>query len=572
MERVQTILDRDHEFDAGSKLSLSNLTPAQVENLATLGQVWGFLKYHHPAATKGVRHWDYELFRVMPRVLSAADGAAALAVMDGWVAGLGPAASCNPCAVFDQKTAHLQPDLAWIADAERLGSSLSGRLRAIHANRSPVGEQFYVSLVPGLGNPTFAHEPAYPNAPSPDPGFQLLALFRWWNIVQYWFPYRDVIGEPWEGVLRRFLPRLALAKTREAYELELMALIGSIHDTHANLGGSLAVRPPVGSCQAPAVIRFVEGDAVVAGLNDDAPEGAGGLRPGDQILEVDGVAVPTLLERWRPYYAASNEPTRLRNIARSFTRGACGEATLRVRREGATLGVRAPRLPGVEPRSLAHDVPGDTFRMLSDRIGYLKLSSARAADAARYVESAKDATGLIIDIRNYPSDFVVFALGSLLVDSDTPFARFTTGDLVNPGAFNWGDSLKLEPASPHYAGKVVVLVDETTQSSAEYTAMAFRASPRTVVVGSTTAGADGNVSSMALPGGLSTTISGIGVFYPDQRPTQRVGIVPDVEVRPTIAGIRAGRDEVLEEALRHLLGASASRAEIEALVRAAYGR
>jgi C-terminal processing protease CtpA/Prc len=73
-------------------------------------------------------------------------------------------------------------------------------------------------------------------------------------------------------------------------------------------------------------------------------------------------------------------------------------------------------------------------------------------------------------------------------------------------------------------------------------------------VGSTTAGADGNVSQIALPGGLRTAISGIGVFYPDKRPTQRIGIVPDVEVRPTIAGIRAGRDEVLEEGVRQILG------------------
>ena len=51
-------------------------------------------------------------------------------------------------------------------------------------------------------------------------------------------------------------------------------------------------------------------------------------------------------------------------------------------------------------------------------------------------------------------------------------------------------------------------------------------------------------------------ISGIGVFYPDKKPTQRVGIVPDVEVQPTIAGIRAGRDEVLEEALRQILETS----------------
>jgi len=49
-------------------------------------------------------------------------------------------------------------------------------------------------------------------------------------------------------------------------------------------------------------------------------------------------------------------------------------------------------------------------------------------------------------------------------------------------------------------------------------------------------------------------ISGIGVFYPDRTPTQRVGIIPDLEVRPTIDGIRAGRDEVLEAAVSYALG------------------
>jgi C-terminal processing protease CtpA/Prc len=56
-------------------------------------------------------------------------------------------------------------------------------------------------------------------------------------------------------------------------------------------------------------------------------------------------------------------------------------------------------------------------------------------------------------------------------------------------------------------------------------------------------------------------ISGIGVFYPDGRPTQRVGIVPDVEVHPTIAGLRAGRDEVLETAVQRVLKRGLTDAE-----------
>jgi C-terminal processing protease CtpA/Prc len=162
----------------------------------------------------------------------------------------------------------------------------------------------------------------------------------------------------------------------------------------------------------------------------------------------------------------------------------------------------------------------------------------------------------------------VFALGSRFVERRTPFARFTAGDPANPGAFHWrGSPIVLEPAAPRYGGKIVILVDEVSQSQAEYTAMAFRAAPNATVMGSTTAGADGNVSSIPLPGGLRSMISGIGVFYPDKKPTQRVGIMPDIEVKPTLAGIRGGRDEVLEAALRHILGPATPAAVIERMAK-----
>jgi len=83
--------------------------------------------------------------------------------------------------------------------------------------------------------------------------------------------------------------------------------------------------------------------------------------------------------------------------------------------------------------------------------------------------------------------------------------------------------------------------------------MAFRAGDNTTVIGSTTAGADGNVSKIFLPGGLRTMISGIGVYYPDGKETQRIGIIPDIEVQPTIQGIKDGRDELVEQAIKIIL-------------------
>jgi C-terminal processing protease CtpA/Prc len=294
---------------------------------------------------------------------------------------------------------------------------------------------------------------------------------------------------------------------------------------------------------------------------------ATGLEPGDVIEQLDGVAVGEWIRRWTPYYAASNETTRLRDIGRSMTRGDCARLLdLRIRRRGEALNVKVARI-AVSPADLrafaAHDRPGDAFQLLSPEVAYLKLSGAKAADARRYVDSAAKTKGLIIDIRNYPAEFVVFALGELLVDRPTEFARFTIGDLSNPGAFHWGPTVRLEPKEPRYGGRIVILADETSLSQAEYTAMAFRSARNAIVIGSTTAAADGNVSQVPLPGAVTTMITGIGVFYPDKRPTQRIGIIPDREVKPTIAGIRDGRDEVLEAAVRAVLGAGTPEAEVQ---------
>jgi C-terminal processing protease CtpA/Prc len=565
-KRFLTILDLDHQFDKGSGIVIHHLTPTQIENLVILGKVWGFLKYYDPQVTSGHRQWDYDLFRILPVILAAPDRARANAALVQWIKGLGPVAPCSPCAHLDDNILQLRPDLRWIDDENRLGTDLSQSLRWIRDN-GRTGEQFYVSLASPVKNPVFEHELAYPAIKFPDAGFQLLALYRFWSIIEYWSPYRNVVGENWDKVLAEFISRLVLAKDRNGYQRQLMALIAMAHDTHANLWSSLQVRPPVGSCHVPVRLRFIQNQAVVTAYMDGQQGTRSGLKIGDVITKLDGLPVLELVRAWAPYYADSNEAARLRDIGTYMTRGACGYTAIGIRRgaRDTNLNLEIKRVP-LTPNALnfvTHDLPGPTFRLLSPRVAYLKLSSVNASQAANYIERATGAKGLIIDLRDYPSEFVVFALGSLLVNQQTPFARFTIGDLSNPGAFHWTPPESLTPQKPRYAGKVVILVDESTQSQAEYTAMAFRTAPGAIVVGSTTAGADGNVSPFALPGGLRSMISGIGVFYPDFRPTQRLGIVPDEVVRPTIAGILAGRDEVLEAALREILGPEVPASQIQ---------
>jgi C-terminal processing protease CtpA/Prc len=550
----------DHQFDSGSGVAIASLSDIQIQNLALLARVWGFLKYYHPAVTSGQHQWDYDLFRALPPVLAAGDGPTANQAIADWItARLGnTVAPCNPCATLNRGDLYMGTNLDWISDTSLLGSSLSQTLQSIYTNRSPSPASFFVSLATGVDNPIFENESDYPALALPDSGYQLLGLFRFWNMVEYFYPDRDVMADDpsssptyWDDVMVQSIPGIAMAQSSLEYQQQLLLFIAKINDTHANLWSSLAARPPIGSCQLPVQVRFVQGCPVVTGYLS-AGGASSGLQIGDVIQQLDGTAVTDLVAQWTPYYADSNQAARLRDIGNAMTQGACGTASVSILRGPQQLNLTPNRVPTSTldlTSNFEDNLPGNTFQMLSKDIAYLKLSSVVAAQSANYVESAASTKGLIIDIRNYPSDFVVFTLGNLLASEAVNFVQFTYGDVATPGAFHWQwPPLGLTPAQPHYSGRVVLLVDGITQSQAEYTALAFRAAGA-IIVGSTTAGADGNVSTVPLPGGLSSLFSGIGVFYPDHTPTQRVGIVPDIVVESTIAGIGAGRDEVLDEAI-----------------------
>ena len=547
----ETALDRDTAFANGSRLQLTSLTDAQVENLATLGELWGFLKYHHPAITSGARNWDAELFRVLPKVLAARTRNERNAALLAWIDSLGPLKPCAPCATPPPASA-MEPDIAWLHDRARFGPALSARLLEVYSHRS--APQFYVSKVPNIGNPSFDHEPDYNDMQFPDPGYQLLTLFRWWNVLAWWYPDRDLLPGL-HATLRRYIRPIALAKDQHEFTLTTIKLIGEAHDSHANLASSLDQRPPVGSCRVPAQLRFL-GQQLVVWDAQRTP-----LQRGDIIERVGDTAVPKLIADDLPFYTGSNTPARLRDLAQTITNGDCSPIDLHITRNGTPLTVQVTRTHTWTRTT--HDRTGDTLQLLSPDVAYLKLSSFHQKDVPAYLRQIAGTRALIIDIRNYPSDFAPFALGGHLVTATTPFARFTGSDLANPGAFSVIAERAIQPLQPSYSGRVAILVDEVSQSQAEYTTMALRNAPDAIVVGSQTSGADGDFSSVPLPFGMRSGISGLSVFTHDGKQTQQVGIARDIEAIPTAAGIAAGRDEVLEAALRALLGNDVPDSEIQ---------
>lgn len=444
----------------------------------------------------------------------------------------------------------MHPDLGWI-EGKDISNDLVYLLKQVR-DAKRTGEHYYVSLAEMVGNPIFTNEKSYRSMTYPDEGFRLLALFRYWNMIQYFFPYKYLIDEDWKGVLAEFIPKFLGADNELEYQLAVVELIARVHDTHANLWSRAdALSGWKGVRYAPVELVFAEQKAVVKGFYLDDGDRITGLLAGDVITHINGKKVEEIMEGRLKYYPASNPAIQLRDITRDLLRSNDSAIAVDYDRGGNMVKASLRTYGSSRLNFRKKNERQDTcFRFIDPKIAYIFPGRIKNSYLPSIKESVAKTKGLIIDLRCYPSEFIVFTLGSFLVPDSTAFARFSSGSIENPGLFTFSPAIKLGAKNKdYYKGKVVILVDETTVSQAEYTTMAFRTAPRATVIGSTTAGADGNVSAIVLPGNLQTMISGIGVYYPGGGETQRIGIVPDIVVEPTVGGIREGRDEVLEKAV-----------------------
>jgi hypothetical protein len=207
----------DTTFQKGSRLVLSKLTAQQLENLTALGQVWGFVKYYHPVVAAGQVDWDKELFRVLPAALASRNTAERSALLGQWVTKLGPVAPCATCAKRPALPVRQEPDLTWLTDKSLYTTELQQQLDHLKNNRNQ-GPHYYVAEGNAL-SPGFKHEEAYATHTYPDAGLRILALFRYWNMIQYFFPYKYAIGDNWQPVLPEFLPQFVEASDALQYRL-----------------------------------------------------------------------------------------------------------------------------------------------------------------------------------------------------------------------------------------------------------------------------------------------------------------------------------------------------------------
>ena len=520
----------------------------QGARLSALAKVWGLLKYFHPSVAQGTSSWDQVLVDELPLIQAAATKSEFNDEILRLVRSAGSAPRVTAGAPLDQPEA--DPAFRWIDDDQLFDPSTIRELKTIRYAVAPSSNR-YIRPVANVANPDFSSEASYDTPAYPSTGMRFLALARFWNMVQYYAPNRDITDRPWSDVMPLLLPHFLDAADANAYHLAVCELTASLDDTHAFTGSNTLSM--LWGLNTPAIrTRYVESQTVIVDAFDRLTFGAD-LRPGDIVTDINGVSSADVRARLRPYVWASNEGSRQRNIDTLMFRTGASTMTLGISRFGVRkeIVVKTVSINDVSSEALIVDTRPAKWRVLDGNIGYVHMGLLQQSDVPAMMNALINTVAIVFDVRNYPNG-TLYLIAQRLNPTARSFVKFTQPRYDQPGTTMPSVSLDAGPLSPnpgYYRGKVILLGDERTQSHAEFTMMALRTAPDVTIVGSPTAGADGNVSLIALPGGIRTYFSGLGVFYPDGSPTQRVGIVPDIVAVPTIAGIQNGVDEVLERAL-----------------------
>jgi C-terminal processing protease CtpA/Prc len=422
--------------------------------------------------------------------------------------------------------------------------------------RDPTVRPCERKTLPAAARP--ARERAYAETDYPSLEYRLLAAFRIWGVIDLFFPYKHLIGEDWMSVLREFIPRFEAAADATGYALAVANMITRTRDSHCNVGSS-RLREYFGAATPAARVRIIEGVPVVTRLYDEAAVAAG-LAVGDIVLAVDGEEAKARMERLGRYLAASTPQALELAVAFFFLCGPDGNAAMLTVSDGSgkPRDVKLDRASGNWAR-IAEQRDGETVRMLPGNIGYADLDRLSQSAVDDMFDRFKDTKAIIFDVRGYPKG-TGWKIAPRLTEERNVGGALLERPIVTPEALA-GDEraggttvqsfIQVLPATDkwRYTGRTVMLIDENAFSQAEHTGLFFKAANGTLFVGSPTVGANGDVTNFVVPGDIVIGFSGQAVKHADGRQLQRIGLIPDVDVRPSIAGIRAGRDEVLEKAI-----------------------
>lgn len=536
----------DKEFDSGSNIKIEKLNTNQIDNLKKLCKVWGVVKYYHPEVVAGNVNFDYELFRVMPDTINAKNSQEANKVIYTWVKNLGDVEENSSGKNDENKKIALERDLSWIKNTNYLDKDLSQLLVKISNSNISKRNKAYVKFDKKLGNSNFENENLYEEMDYDDDGYKLLALFRYWNIIEYYYPYTDVIEENWDEVLTTFIPKFVNTESELDYKLAISELTTKIHDPHAGVDDiNKTLTKYWGNKYAPIEFALVEDCIVIKKINPKYKDECE-LKPGDIVLEINDKDIFEVIKEKSKYRSISRKEAIVNCLQGYLFRTSNDSIKLKLKRDGKYV-VKNVKCYNDE---YMFDIKEPSHKIIDENIVYINPGQLSKNEIDKIMDKFMNTEGIIVDLRKYPSVPIFITMPKYFISKPTTFSKISVSNQSVPGEFIFAKDQVINPDDKkHYKGKLMILMNERSQSQSEFTVMELRKGNNAKVIGSNYIGTDGDATKVYLPGGVTTLITGLGVYDEDGSQTQRIGLKPDIYIKPTIDGIKEGRDELSEKAI-----------------------
>lgn len=370
-----------------------------------------------------------------------------------------------------------------------------------------------------------------------------------WSTMQHFYPYFDQVETDWDAVLATSMKSAAAAKDRASATRSLQWLVAQLHDGHGNVIDPQIYR---GMKFLPLSFGWVENQLVVLVSDDES------IEVGDVVMQFNGVDSKQRLEEDEKLISGSPQWKRYRSTS-SLSRVFAGAEPVKLKlKRGDKEWDAAPELldrpPAPKKRPVIDRIEeGEDDG--SETIFYVDLGRAEKQDVDPMIEKFANAKGIVFDLRGYPRGTQY--LFQHLTDQHLQSAQWLVADQIHPDRVDMVDFKKLgrwemAPREPRFKGKFVFITNGSAISYAE-SCMAIIANYKLApIVGSPTAGANGNINPFNLPGGYRVVYTGMRVMNHDDSRHHVVGVKPTVPLEPTVQGIRDGRDELLEKAIEIL--------------------
>ena len=532
------------------------------KELSVLAKTWGQLKYYHPEIASGRHDWDSILIAAIQNMMVSGKKDQVkkeLAILFN-IAGKNSASEHLAKNMLPVSLKNY--DNAWI-DRNDILSLEQKQLLKFNLRNPYRGINFYAQPNAGNDSTVFTpNEKPYKDMLYPDVNYRLLTLFRFWNVINYYYPYKYAVGKPWDNVLRDMIPVMIDAADTLCYHKALAKMSATINDSHGSIWPSV-FNSFTGKYSPPFNFMLIEGKAVVTKIADSLLFRNTNIQVGSVISSIDGIAVRDRIRANLSYVPASNYGGKLKTM-HAFILNSRSPYSLYAFQNPDKKKFVA-RIKQVERDFIKEylDFMGMTSpltaKVLDNNIGYIFFSNLNRKNLDSAMNVVAKTKAIIFDMRNYPADgYATYYTPDYLLSRPKIYARNTYPDFTLPGIFKYkvaNDDTDFSRVGKYnarpYPGKIILLVDYRTQSAAEWACMTLMTAADVIVIGNQTAGADGNVTRATLPGNYKINFSGLGIYFPDGAETQRKGIPINIKVKYTIRDIIQHRDPVLDRAIAY---------------------